>query len=115
MSDDTVHFECIFGFIISWFTADQSKPSFDMKFLVPIRVKNTNFRPYKYDATAVDFTYGGVVVGQVIIPKSKANFKSTKKIDVEVSLNSNALSTAASSGLANKLGSGVITLGSQGR
>ncbi|KAI4321501.1 hypothetical protein MLD38_034871 [Melastoma candidum] len=95
--------------------ADQSTPSFDMKFLAPVRVKNTNFGPYKYDATAVDFTYGGVVVGQVIIPKSKANFKSTKKIDVEVSLNSSALSTAASSGLANELGSGVITLGSQGK
>ncbi|PKI50909.1 hypothetical protein CRG98_028639 [Punica granatum] len=95
----------------------QSSPSFDMSFIAPIRIKNTNFGPYKYDATTVNFTYGGVQVGQVVIPKSKANFKSTKKVDVIVSVNSNALTSTSGLGseLNSGLNSGVLTLNSQGR
>ncbi|KAG5558694.1 hypothetical protein RHGRI_008602 [Rhododendron griersonianum] len=50
-------------------------------------VKNTNFGPYKYDSTTVDFLYNGIQVGSAVIPKSKANFLSTKKINVPVDLN----------------------------
>ncbi|XP_031390342.1 uncharacterized protein LOC116202851 [Punica granatum] len=94
-------------------TGTQSSPSFDMNFVAPIRIKNTNFGPYKYDATTVNFSYGGVHVGQVTIPKSKANFKSTKKVDVTVSVNSDALTST--SGLGSELNSKVLTLNSQGR
>ncbi|KAF8010876.1 hypothetical protein BT93_J1499 [Corymbia citriodora subsp. variegata] len=90
----------------------QASPSFDMSFVAPVRIKNTNWGPFKYDATVVNFTYGGVQVGQVTIPKSKANFKSTKKIDVNVNLSSNAL--PSSSNLGSELSSGLITLNSQG-
>ncbi|KAF7847188.1 hypothetical protein BT93_L3244 [Corymbia citriodora subsp. variegata] len=90
----------------------QASPSFDMSFVAPIRIKNTNWGPFKYDASTVSFTYGGVQVGQANIPKSKANFKSTKKIDVPVTLSSNALPTG--SNLGNELSSGIITLNSQG-
>ncbi|KAF8010874.1 hypothetical protein BT93_J1497 [Corymbia citriodora subsp. variegata] len=90
----------------------QASPSFDMSFVAPVRIKNTNWGPFKYDATVVNFTYGGVQVGQVSIPKSKANFKSTKKIDVNVNLSSNAL--PSSSNLGSELSSGLITLNSQG-
>ncbi|KAI4370114.1 hypothetical protein MLD38_018495 [Melastoma candidum] len=98
---------------IQTLTTDQAAPSFDMTFIAPIRIKNTNFGPYKFDATTVDFTYGGAVVGQVAIPKSKANFKSTKKINAEVTLNSVALSSNTG-GLASELTNGAITLGSKG-
>ncbi|XP_039169222.1 late embryogenesis abundant protein At1g64065-like [Eucalyptus grandis] len=91
---------------------NQASPSFNMSFVAPIRVKNTNWGPFKYDASTVSFTYGGVQVGQATIPKSKANFKSTKKIDVPVTLNSDALPT--SSNLGSELSSGIITLNSQG-
>ncbi|XP_031394591.1 uncharacterized protein LOC116206009 [Punica granatum] len=91
---------------------NQNSPSFDMAFTAPIRIKNTNFGPYKYDATTIDFTYGGVQVGQGSIPKSKANMKSTKKVDVPVTLSSSALTST--SGLGNELSSGVLTLNSQG-
>ncbi|KAI4376137.1 hypothetical protein MLD38_013928 [Melastoma candidum] len=94
---------------------DQAAPSFNMSFVAPIRIKNPNFGPYKYDATMVYFTYGGVVVGHVEIPKSKASFKSTKKINTEVTLDSNVLSGAATSGLGTELSKGVITLRSQGK
>ncbi|XP_010055799.2 uncharacterized protein LOC104443938 isoform X1 [Eucalyptus grandis] len=90
----------------------QASPLFDMSFAAPIRVKNTNWGPFKYDATTVDFTYGGVQVGQAAIPKSKANFKSTKKIDVNVTLSSNTL--PSTSNLGSELSSGIITLNSQG-
>ncbi|KAE9464794.1 hypothetical protein C3L33_03284, partial [Rhododendron williamsianum] len=55
-------------------------------------VKNTNFGPYKYDNTTVNFLYNGIVVGSAFIPKSKANFLSTKKINVQVELTSANLS-----------------------
>ncbi|KAF8010872.1 hypothetical protein BT93_J1495 [Corymbia citriodora subsp. variegata] len=90
----------------------QTSPSFNMSFVAPIRIKNTNWGPFKYDETAVNFTYGGVQVGQLTIPKSKANFKSTKKIDVNVNLSSDAL--PSSSNLGSELSSGLITVNSQG-
>ncbi|KAI6707169.1 hypothetical protein NL676_010131 [Syzygium grande] len=90
----------------------QASPSFDMSFVAPIRIKNTNWGPVKYDASTVNFTYGGVQVGQAIIPKSKANFKSTKKIDVNVTLSSANL--PGDSNLGSNLSSGIINLNSQG-
>ncbi|KAF8010875.1 hypothetical protein BT93_J1498 [Corymbia citriodora subsp. variegata] len=90
----------------------QASPSFNMSFVAPIRIKNTNWGPFRYDETVVNFTYEGVQVGQMTILKSKANFKSTKKIDVNVNLSSNAL--PSSSNLGGELSSGLITLNSQG-
>ncbi|KAF7847718.1 hypothetical protein BT93_L2695 [Corymbia citriodora subsp. variegata] len=92
----------------------QASPSFDLSFVAPIRVKNTNWGPFKYDASTVSFTYGGIEVGQALIPKSKANFKSTKKISVNVTLSSTNLPTDIKSNLGNELSSEVITLTSQG-
>ncbi|KAL6182261.1 hypothetical protein ACLB2K_043684 [Fragaria x ananassa] len=86
-------------------------PSFDTTFETQIRIKNTNWGPYKFDAGTATFLYQGVTIGKVDIPKSKAGMRSTKKIDVEVSLNTNALPT--SSALGSELSSGVLTLTSQ--
>ncbi|KAK4803229.1 hypothetical protein SAY86_001432 [Trapa natans] len=96
--------------------AGQSSPaaSFDMNFTAPMRIKNANFGPYKYDAATVSFNYGGVEVGQAAIPKGKANMKSTKKVDVAVSVSSSAIAGNSSS-LGSELSSGVLTLNSQGR
>ncbi|RXH77086.1 hypothetical protein DVH24_019974 [Malus domestica] len=66
-------------------------PSFDTKFTTQIRVKSTNWGPYKFDASTVSFLYRGAAVRQVVIPKSKAGMLSTKKINVAVTLNSNKL------------------------
>ncbi|KAI6707156.1 hypothetical protein NL676_010118 [Syzygium grande] len=102
----------ISDFNVSTLDSDQSSPSFSMSFMAPIRVKNTNWGPFKYDASTVDFTYGGFPVGQAIIPKSKANFKSTKKINVNVTLNSANL--PSNSNLGSDLSSEIIKLNSQG-
>ncbi|OWM85273.1 late embryogenesis abundant protein At1g64065-like [Punica granatum] len=90
-----------------------SSPSFNMSFSAPIRIKNNNFGPYKYDATLVNFTYGGIQVGQATIPKSTANFMGTKKLDVTVSVSSAPLTDT--SGLSRELNSGILTLSSQAR
>ncbi|KAM5572333.1 hypothetical protein ABKV19_012414 [Rosa sericea] len=87
-------------------------PSFDTTFTTQIKVKNTNWGPYKFDASIATFMYQGVAVGQVSIPKSKAGMRSTKKIDVTVSLNSNGL---PSSNLGSDLNGGILTLGSQAK
>ena len=79
-------------------SSNQSSPGFNLSFTAPIRVKNTNFGPYKYDATTVTFMYGGSPIGTADVPKSKANFKSTKKIDLKVNLTSTAAVTDLNSG-----------------
>jgi hypothetical protein len=78
-----------------------------------VRVRNTNFGPYKYDSTNVTFTYQGVIVGRVSIPKGKAGFRSTKKVSVMVYVNSNVLSSIPS--LGSDLNAGVLTLNSHAK
>ncbi|KAI4302940.1 hypothetical protein MLD38_038628 [Melastoma candidum] len=104
------------GLQVKALTSEPSVPSFNMTLYAPIRVKNSNFGPYKYDATAVTFTYGGATVGQVAIPKGKASFKSTKKINAEVFLSSGSIPSGIPSGgnLGSDLNSGTLTLNSKG-
>ncbi|PRQ29932.1 putative Late embryogenesis abundant protein, LEA-14 [Rosa chinensis] len=86
-------------------------PSFDATFTTQIRIKNTNWGPYKFNAGTATFLYQGATIGQVVIPKSKAGMRSTKKLNVEVAVNTNAL--PSSSTLGSELSSGVLTLTSQ--
>ncbi|PRQ46282.1 putative Late embryogenesis abundant protein, LEA-14 [Rosa chinensis] len=88
-------------------TAVPATPSFDINFTTQIRVKNTNWGPYKFDASKVTFEYNGDTVAQLSVPKGKAGMRSTKKFDVAVSLNSKGLKN---SNLANDLNTGVLSL-----
>ena len=94
-------------------TGNETSPSFDITFIAQVRVKNTNFGPYKYDNTAAIFTYQDVTVGTVTIPKGKAGLRSTKKVSVTVNVNSNALTTL--SNLGNDLKNKVLTLNGQAK
>ncbi|KAH7853942.1 hypothetical protein Vadar_008345 [Vaccinium darrowii] len=76
-------------------------------------VKNTNFGPYKYDSATVYFYYNDIQVGSAVIPKSKANFLSTKKINVEVDLSS--ANVSSNGDLATALNSGILPLTSKSR
>nr|XP_011465631.1 PREDICTED: uncharacterized protein LOC105351811 [Fragaria vesca subsp. vesca] len=98
---------------ITNFNSAAATPSFDTTFNTQIRVKNTNWGPYKFDAGMVTFMYQGAPVGTVTVPKSKAGMRSTKKINVEVRLNTDAL--PSSSTLSSELNSGVLTLTSQAK
>ncbi|KAK9927091.1 hypothetical protein M0R45_024293 [Rubus argutus] len=76
-----------------------------------IRIKNTNWGPYKFDAGNVTFLYQDTPVGTVVVPKGKAGMRGTKKINVDVSLNTVAL--PSSSTLSSELSGGVLTLTSE--
>ncbi|PRQ19953.1 putative Late embryogenesis abundant protein, LEA-14 [Rosa chinensis] len=95
------------------FNSVPTTPSFDTTFTTQIRVKNTNWGPYKFDASTATFMYQGVAVGQVSIPKSKAGMRSTKKINVAVSLNTDGI--PSSSTLGSELNSEILTLTSQAK
>ncbi|KAK7818440.1 late embryogenesis abundant protein At1g64065 [Quercus suber] len=93
---------------------ETSSPSFNITFIAQVRVKNTNFGPYKYEETTAIFKYRDVKVGQVTIPKGKAGLRSTKKVSVTVDVNLNALQTT-SSNLGNDLKKEVLTLNGQAK
>ncbi|KAI8564924.1 hypothetical protein RHMOL_Rhmol03G0221000 [Rhododendron molle] len=89
-------------------TIDVQQTSFTLNMNAQFGVKNTNFGPYKYDSTTVNFFYNDIQVGSAVIPKSKANFLSTKKINVPVNLTSANLS-------GNTSNSDILTLTSTAR
>ncbi|XP_004300829.1 PREDICTED: uncharacterized protein LOC101295918 [Fragaria vesca subsp. vesca] len=90
-----------------------STTSFSSTFNTQIRVKNTNWGPYKFDQGVVTFMYQGAPVGTVVVPKGKAGMRGTKKINVNVSLNTAAL--PSSSTLSSELSGGVLTLTSEAK
>ncbi|KAG5533831.1 hypothetical protein RHGRI_027884 [Rhododendron griersonianum] len=59
---------------------------FNLNANVTLGIKNTNFGPYKYDNSTITFYSGDSVVGTATIPKSKAQFRRTKKFTVPVDL-----------------------------
>ncbi|KAL6182265.1 hypothetical protein ACLB2K_043688 [Fragaria x ananassa] len=71
-----------------------STTSFSSTFNTQIRVKNTNWGPYKFDEAVVTFKYQGTPVGTFTVPKGKAGMRGTKKIDASVSLNTAALNSS---------------------
>ncbi|RXH74369.1 hypothetical protein DVH24_029090 [Malus domestica] len=96
-------------------TAAPAMPSFDVTFATQIRIKNTNFGRYKFDASTIKFDYDGATVGQVSIPKGKAGMWSTKKIDVTVNLSTKGLPSSKNSSLRTELSTGVLRLMSEAR
>jgi len=84
-------------------TSGSPTTSFNLSTNVELGIKNTNFGPYKYDSSTIKFLYGETEVGSAIIPKSKAQFRRTKKFTVPVVL-------ASTSVAANSLSSGIIPL-----
>ena len=95
-------------------TINAQASSFNAKLSTELGIKNTNFGPYKYGASNVVFHYKGEQVGSAIIPKSKADFRRTKKVKVEVDLTAPP-SRAGSSEWASAINSGVLPLTSQSR
>lgn len=96
-------------------TGTQSIPYFDLTLLGQVKVKNTNFGPYKFERTNATFTFQNVTVGQVLIPEGKAGVFSTKKVSVTLNMSSKALPIMLSPSLGGELGAGVLTLNSQAK
>lgn len=93
--------------------ANPATPSFDMTFAAQIRVRNTNWGPYKFDEGLATFLYQGIPVGQIMIPDGKAGIRSTKKIAVVVNVNSAALT--GNTVLGSELSNGMLMLTSTAR
>ncbi|KAL5551973.1 hypothetical protein UlMin_002149 [Ulmus minor] len=89
-----------------------SSPFFDLSFNAEVRVKNPNFGRYKFEDTVVTFTYEGVILGQVLVPRGKAGLRSTEEIDVMVNVNSNVLAGIPNNNLAGELNAGILKIGS---
>ncbi|PQM36632.1 uncharacterized protein Pyn_19766 [Prunus yedoensis var. nudiflora] len=98
---------------IQSFESVQATPSFDTKFTTQIKIKNSaNWGSYKFNAANITFQYQGATLAVIDVAKGKAGWLSTIKRNVEVSLNSTALTN---SNLGSDLSSGVLTLNSVGR
>ncbi|XP_052185336.1 uncharacterized protein LOC127796982 [Diospyros lotus] len=91
------------------FEVQTSNASFNLRMNAQLGVKNNNFGPYKFDNTTIFFYYNGTQVGRGAVSKSKANFRSTKKLDVAVDLVAPA-SLAGNSELERELSSGILPL-----
>ncbi|KAL2527364.1 Late [Abeliophyllum distichum] len=86
-------------------------PSFSMKLAAQVTIKNTNFGHYKFPDSPITIFYKGTLVGESDIPTSRAKAKSTKKINITISVDSNKVSSSSS--LGTDINSGKITLSSQ--
>lgn len=90
-----------------------TNPSFNLTTNVALGIKNTNFGPYKYDDSTIYFYYGATEVGSAVIPKSKAQFRRTKKLTIAVDLDSTIL--AGNSQLSSAISSGIVPLSSRSK
>lgn len=80
---------------------------------VEFAVKNTNFGRYSYRNATVVFKYRGTAVGSAAVRRSKANWRSTKRFNVEVDLN--LVNPQTDSQLRQDLNSGIIPITSEGK
>ncbi|GFY83299.1 hypothetical protein Acr_03g0000730 [Actinidia rufa] len=96
------------------FDVQPATPSFNMRMNAQFGVKNTNFGPFKYGNTTVTFYYKGTEVGSTTVRKSKANFRSTKKVNVPVDLVM-PTTLASSADLKSDLNSGILPLTCQAK
>lgn len=89
-----------------------SSPSFAMKLNAQVSVKNGNFGTFKFGNTTATISYRAAAIGTAVIPKSRANPRSTKKMNVTVTVASSG-KTVSSSSLGSDIGSGKLTLTSE--
>ena len=100
--------------VTSFENFDTQASSFNVVMNTQLGIKNTNFGPFKYGNSTVAFYYKGTQIGSVFIPKSKANFRRTKKLNVAVSLVA-PTNLASNSEWTNDVSSGIVPLTSTSR
>ncbi|KAB1204930.1 hypothetical protein CJ030_MR7G015236 [Morella rubra] len=93
--------------------SSSSSPSFSMKLNAEVTVKNTNFGHFKFDSSTAKISYRGVDVGEGTIIKARAKARSTKKLNVTVSVSSSKVSTKSL--LGSDIKSGVLQLNSHAK
>ncbi|OMO79648.1 Late embryogenesis abundant protein, LEA-14 [Corchorus capsularis] len=93
--------------------SSSNSPSFEMKLVAQVTVKNTNFGHFKYENSTVTIFYGGMPVGEAVIEKGRARARQTKKININIDISSSRLSS--NSNLGNDMNAGVLPLSSQAK
>ncbi|CAL5367402.1 unnamed protein product [Camellia sinensis] len=86
-----------------------SSPSFFMKLNAQVTVKNTNFGQFKFENSNATISYRGSHVGDFVITKACASARSTKKMNVTVTVNSSA-DTSNDLNLSSDISLGKLTL-----
>ena len=97
----------------SFNSGNSSLPSFDMKLVAEVRVKNTNFGHFKYENSNVTIFYGVVPVGEAAIIKDRARARQTKKFNINIDISSGGL--LRNSNLGNDINAGVLPLSSRSK
>ncbi|KAF8380151.1 hypothetical protein HHK36_027634 [Tetracentron sinense] len=87
-----------------------ASPSFSMRLIAEVTVKNKNFGHYKFDESTTTFSYGSTIVGQTLIPKGRAKARKTRRMTIAVDVNSNGIS--GNSNLSSEISRGMLTLSS---
>ncbi|KAI3471179.1 hypothetical protein Pfo_027842 [Paulownia fortunei] len=87
--------------------------SLNVRMRAELGVKNTNFGRFKYQSSTVYFYYRGAQVGEVLVRNWRANWRSTRKMDVVADLSLG--NGGANSELESDLRSGVVPITSQGK
>ncbi|KAL2542108.1 Late [Abeliophyllum distichum] len=59
-----------------------TNPSFNIKMIAELGVKNPNFGRYKYQNSTIEFYYMKTKVGEAIIPRARSKARSTRKFNV---------------------------------
>ncbi|XP_021293260.1 late embryogenesis abundant protein At1g64065-like [Herrania umbratica] len=101
------------GVTVENLNSSSSSPSFSMNLNAQVTVKNTNFGHFKFQNSALTISYKGTSVGEATIVKARARARSTKKLNVTVSVSSNMMSR--NSALSSDNGSETINLSSHAK
>ncbi|KAA8539974.1 hypothetical protein F0562_026666 [Nyssa sinensis] len=73
--------------------SSSSSPSFTMSLNALVTVKNTNFGHFKFDNSTATISYRGTPVGETVITKARARARSTKKLNITVTVQSDKVSS----------------------
>ncbi|XP_030448799.1 late embryogenesis abundant protein At1g64065-like [Syzygium oleosum] len=85
-----------------------TSPSFGMQLHAQVAIKNTNFGHFKFDNTTATISYRGAAVGSADIMKAKAKARSTKKMNLTMSVSSKNFSSVTQ--FRSDVNSGILTL-----
>ncbi|KAH6770913.1 hypothetical protein C2S52_015716 [Perilla frutescens var. hirtella] len=90
-----------------------TSPSFNIRMVAELGLKNANFGRYKYQNGTVEFYYRATKVGEASVPSGRAKARSTKKFNVTVDLSSDSIPAGELTALFGSGGPAVIPLTSR--
>ncbi|KAF3432914.1 hypothetical protein FNV43_RR24016 [Rhamnella rubrinervis] len=73
-------------------SSSSASPSFNLKLVAQVTVKNNNFGQLRFHNSTATISYRGTEVGEATIVKARAKARSTKKLNVTVLVNSDKVS-----------------------